>query len=132
MDVIIEIVNYTQRQQLEEKLRKIGFTNDVESGIVCRFKIQGIIVDIMPTDDPSIGFSNKWYPAGFEHAVTYHFEEGEPARILTAPYFIATKLEAFKSRGKMMAGVVMILKISCSYWKTENRSGKNLKIVTRQ
>jgi predicted nucleotidyltransferase len=100
VDVIIEIVNYTQRQQLEEKLRKIGFANDIESGIVCRFKIQGIIVDIMPTDDPSIGFNNKWYPAGFEHAVTHHFEEGGTVRILTAPYFIATKLEAFKSRGK--------------------------------
>lgn len=54
----------------------------------------------MPTDDPSIGFSNKWYPAGFEHAVTHRFEEGGPVRILAAPYFIATKLEAFKSRGK--------------------------------
>lgn len=27
VDVIIEIVNYTQRQQLEEKLRKIAYIN---------------------------------------------------------------------------------------------------------
>ncbi|NGM61097.1 nucleotidyl transferase AbiEii/AbiGii toxin family protein [Sphingobacterium sp. SGG-5] len=33
IDVIVEILNYTQRQQLEERLREIGFTNDVERGI---------------------------------------------------------------------------------------------------
>lgn len=59
VDVIIEILNYRERAELEEKLRMIGFQNDIDSGIVCRFKIQGIIVDIIPTNDPSIGFSNK-------------------------------------------------------------------------
>lgn len=62
VDVIVEILNYTERGQLEEKLRAIGFTHDTESGIICRFRIQGIVVDIMPTDDPSIGFKNIWYP----------------------------------------------------------------------
>ena len=99
IDVIVEILNYKQRQQLEERLREIGFTNDVESGVICRFKIKGIIVDIMPTDDPSIGFSNKWYPKGYEHAENYTLDDGQTIRILTAPYFLATKLEAFKGRG---------------------------------
>lgn len=99
IDVIVEILNYKQRQQLEERLREIGFTNDVESGVICRFKIKGIIVDIMPTDDPSIGFSNKWYPKGYEHAENYTLDDGQTIRILAAPYFLATKLEAFKGRG---------------------------------
>lgn len=99
IDVIIEILNYKQRQELEDKLREIGFTNDVESGIICRFKIEGIIVDVMPTNDPSIGFNNIWYPGGFEHAQNLAISAGENIRILPAPYFIATKLEAFKSRG---------------------------------
>jgi predicted nucleotidyltransferase len=99
IDVIIEILNYKQRQQLEERLREIGFSNDVESGVICRFKIKGIVVDIMPTDDPSIGFNNKWYPKGYEHAEIYTLDDGQTIRILTAPYFLATKLEAFKGRG---------------------------------
>ncbi len=99
IDVIIEILNYKQRQQLEERLREIGFSNDIESGVICRFKIRGILVDIMPTDDPSIGFKNKWYPKGYEHAIIYTLNDGQKIRILTAPYFIATKLEAFKGRG---------------------------------
>ncbi|QIH36772.1 nucleotidyl transferase AbiEii/AbiGii toxin family protein [Sphingobacterium sp. DR205] len=89
----------TERQQLEERLREIGFTNDVESGVICRFKVEGIIVDIMPTDDPSIGFNNKWYPKGYEYAENYLLDDGQTIRILTAPYLLATKLEAFKGRG---------------------------------
>ncbi len=99
IDVIIEILSYKQRQQLEEHLRKIGFTNDVESGVICRFRIKGILVDIMPTNDPSIGFNNIWYPNGYKYAQAYELYSGESIKILTAPYFIATKLEAFKGRG---------------------------------
>ena len=73
--MIIEILNYSHRAVLEEKLRSIGFNHDVESGIVCRYKIRGIIVDIMPTDDSSIGFSNRWYPEGFEKAAVYEIDK---------------------------------------------------------
>ena len=100
VDVIIEIVNYAGRTALEEKLRAIGFTHDIESGVICRYHIQGIIVDIMPTDDPSIGFTNRWYPEGFAQAVNYDIDEQCTVSILSAPYFVATKLEAFKNRGK--------------------------------
>lgn len=99
VDVIIEILSYSDRQRLEEKLREIGFTHDVESGVICRFKINGIIVDIMPTDDSSIGFKNKWYPEGFKKAINFEIEEDNIAKILSPEYFIATKMEAFKSRG---------------------------------
>src|SRR5690606_5409755 len=100
IDVIVEVLNYKQRQQLEERLREIGFTNDMESGVICRFKIKGIIVDIMPTDDPSIGFSNKWYPKGYEHAENYTLDDGQTIRILTTPYLSATKQQAFTGRGR--------------------------------
>ena len=71
VDVIIEILNYNNRAELEEKLRCIGFSHDIESGVICRYKIQGIIVDIMPTNDLSIGFNNKWYPEGFAEAIDH-------------------------------------------------------------
>ena len=99
VDVIIEILNYTDRAELEEKLRSIGFSHDIESGVVCRYRIQGIIVDIMPTNDNSIGFSNRWYPEGFRQAVNYKIDDMCTVKILSAPYFIATKMEAFKDRG---------------------------------
>jgi predicted nucleotidyltransferase len=100
VDVIVEIINYQGRAELEEKLRSLGFAHDIESSIVCRYKIEGIVVDIMPTDDPSIGFNTKWYPEGFQQAIDYAIDADNTVKILTAPYFIATKLEAFNDRGK--------------------------------
>lgn len=99
VDVLIELLNYTDRAQLEEKLRFLGFDHDKESGIVCRYIIQGITVDIMPTTPEPSGFSNRWYPEGFKNAVAVHVDENTSIKILSAPYFIATKLEAFKGRG---------------------------------
>ncbi len=100
VDVIIEVLNYSGRVELEEQLRTMGFAHDIISGVVCRYSIQGITVDIMPTNDASIGFSNIWYPEGYSNAVNYRIDDRCTVKILSAPYFIATKLEAFKSRGK--------------------------------
>lgn len=48
VDIIVEIFSYLERQALEGKLRSYGFVHDVQSGIICRYQVQGIIVDIMP------------------------------------------------------------------------------------
>jgi len=99
VDVLIELWTHRGYAELEEKLRSIGFTNDQESGIICRFTIQGITVDVMPTEENVLGFSNKWYPDGYKNAIDYKIDD-HVVKIFSAPYFIASKLEAFKSRGK--------------------------------
>jgi predicted nucleotidyltransferase len=99
VDVLIELWTRKSYAELEEKLREIGFANDQESGIICRFKIQGITVDIMPTGENVLSFSNKWYPDGYKNAIDYKIDE-HLVKIFSAPYFIASKLEAFKNRGK--------------------------------
>lgn len=100
VDVIIDILSYSHRVKVEDKLRAIGFQNDIVSGIVCRYKIEGLVVDIMPTNDPSIGFHNIWYREAFNNAITTTLDERTNIKIPTAPHFIATKFEAFKSRGQ--------------------------------
>lgn len=134
IDVIIEILNYSERAALEEKLRSIGFSHDIESGIVCRYRIQGIIVDIMPTDDPSIGFSNRWYPEGFEKAMVYEIDERNKVNILSSPYFIATKLEAHKGRGQEdgrtsqdFEDIVFVLENREVIWDEMNNADEALK-----
>lgn len=138
VDVIIEVLNYQSRTELEAKLRSIGFSHDTESGIVCRYHIQGIIVDIMPTNDPSIGFSNKWYPEGFNEAINYEIDERCTVKILSAPYFIATKLEAFKDRGKNYGrtskdfeDIVYVLENRQGIWEEMNNAGEDVKDYLR-
>jgi predicted nucleotidyltransferase len=134
VDVIIEILNYSARIELEEKLREIGFLNDIKSGIVCRYQYQNIVVDIMPTNDPSIGFTNLWYPDGYTHAIEYLIDERTNINILSPPYFIATKLEAFKGRGKNdgrtskdFEDIVYVLENRSSIWMEMNSCEINLK-----
>lgn len=134
IDVIIEILNYFDWGQLEERLRSLGFSNDIESGIVCRYIIQGIVVDIMPTNDPSIGFKNIWYPDGFAEAIGYQIDERNTIKILSAPYFIATKLEAHKGRGKNdgrssqdFEDIVYVLENRGTIWEEMNNASSPVK-----
>jgi predicted nucleotidyltransferase len=98
VDVVVELASYSGYAELDEKLRSVGFVNDMESGVICRYKIQGIIVDIMPTDASVIGFSNIWYVDGFKNAINIKIDDCN-IKIFSLPYFIASKIEAFKGRG---------------------------------
>src|SRR5690349_1204821 len=96
VDVLIELwsCNYSE---IEEQLRQMGFVNDTESKLICRYKIHGITVDIMPTGENVLGFSNRWYPEGFKRAIDVSITDGCTVKIFSSPFFIASKLEAFTS-----------------------------------
>lgn len=99
VDVVIEILSYGGYAVIEDRLREIGFENDQESGIICRYKIQGIIVDIMPTDESVLNFNNKWYPDGYKNAIEFTLDDGTAIFIFSLPYFLASKWDAHKDRG---------------------------------
>lgn len=99
VDVVIEIWQYGNYAALEEQLRRMGFENDKESGVICRFKYGHTIVDVMPTEGKVLGFSNRWYPAGFKSAIAHTLDPQHTIRIFSPPYFLAAKLDAFIDRG---------------------------------
>lgn len=134
IDVIIEILNYGERAKLEDQLRALGFHHDVESGIICRYRHQGFIVDIMPTDDDSIGFKNIWYPLAFETAVYVLLDEHTTLKIPNAPCYLATKFEAFKTRGQYdgyishdFEDIVFVLQTRSTIWNEMNDTSEELK-----
>jgi hypothetical protein len=57
------------------------------------------MLDLMPIDSSILGFINIWYGPAFENARRTRIGEAE-VRLITALYFVATKLEAFHGRGK--------------------------------
>lgn len=99
IDLVIVVSTYAEYERLEVRLRELGFHHSPEDNIMCRYRYHGVMVDIMPTDVPAIGPTNKWYVPGMEHAIDHALPNGSLIKLLTAPYFLATKLEAFKSRG---------------------------------
>jgi hypothetical protein len=53
----------------------------------------------MPTAQEVLGFSNRWYAEAIREAQAVVLDGGINVRVVTPPFFLATKLEAFYGRG---------------------------------
>jgi hypothetical protein len=91
------VANYTE---LEEKLRAKGLLNVVDpTAPICRWRVQDVLVDIMPTLSEILGFSNRWYRAAVETGIPRKLPSGLVIQLVRPEYFVATKIEAFLGRG---------------------------------
>jgi hypothetical protein len=99
VDAIVDVTSYSKYAALADRLRAIGLVEDTTEGApLCRWRHEGLIVDVMPTDATVLGFSNRWYPDAIATATIIDVA-GHRVRIVTPALFIATKLEAFRGRG---------------------------------
>ncbi|MFI3262740.1 MAG: hypothetical protein R3Y26_07510 [Rikenellaceae bacterium] len=100
IDCVIEISSRLKYYELEERLRAKKFNNDTSYGApVCRWRYEGIVIDVMPIDDDILGFSNQWYKGGVEYKRQAILPDGTNIYIFTAPYYLGAKFEAVISRG---------------------------------
>jgi hypothetical protein len=99
VDVIAEIVTYTDYIAFSERLREAHFTEDQE--LTCRWHSGALTLDVLALSKEVLGFTNIWYEPALHHASPLTLPEGPSIRVITAPYFLATKMEAFRGRGKM-------------------------------
>lgn len=98
VDCVIDIDSYNELQSFERSLRLQHFVNDTESGVICRWRYKGEIVDIMPSDKNILGFTNQWYKPGIQQKIQYVINTNVSLNILPVLYYIATKIEAIKGR----------------------------------
>lgn len=99
-DVICEVTGRVAYHRLSERLRGLGFNEDMSPGSpLCRWRSGADILDVMPTDESILGFCNAWYSYGIRTARQREIAPGLRIHLLTAPVFIATKLEAYEGRG---------------------------------
>jgi hypothetical protein len=69
VDVIMEVLSGMDYYRLEDSLRERGFTQSIDSEHpVCRWTFHEVIVDIMPTDEKILGFSNRWYSQAIQQS----------------------------------------------------------------
>ena len=54
----------------------------------------------MPTKASILGFENQWQAEGYVHAVEVELPAGRSIRAIPPHFLLATKLEAFRGRGK--------------------------------
>lgn len=92
--------NYSEFVEMQKRLAELHFYPDPEGQSICSYKYKQIAIDIMPSEDTAIGMSNTWYKPGFAHLQQLTLRNELKINLLPAPYFLATKFEAFKDRGK--------------------------------
>jgi predicted nucleotidyltransferase len=101
VDAIAEIISYAEFEAFSQRLQHLGFAVDHSEGApICRWAHGDFRLDVMPIDEKILGFSNRWYKPAMETAQTVRLANDLPIRVVTAPLFLGTKLEAFKGRGK--------------------------------
>jgi len=101
VDVIVEVATLTRYHWISDQLRQLGFIEDTsEDAPICRWKADDVILDVMPTDPKILGFGNQWFTPAYKASEWIVLPSGKQLRLLPAPYFLATKLEAFACRGK--------------------------------
>ena len=99
VNMIVDASNRSSFHTIEEALRTAGFRQvlDDEPPVICRWRVNSVIVDLMPCDESILGFSNKWYKEAVKNFTVVNLA-GTDVKIVSAPYFIATKIEAFLGR----------------------------------
>jgi len=120
VDVITDVASRLEYAAREDTLRKLGLHHNMD-GATCSFHFHDadlgdILLDFMPTEEKVLQLRSQWYKPAFLNAISIELGGGIAARIITAPYFLATKLEAFADRGKDdfygssdMSDIVLIL-----------------------
>lgn len=100
-DAIVDVKDYSEFHAFEMAVQKLGFERDTKDRVNCRWRAENIVVDIMPGNKITGYVTNKWYQAAMDHAVTLQLSTGKTVRIISPIFLMATKLEAFISRGKL-------------------------------
>ena len=100
VDIVAEVLALSAYHRIEKALRERGFTQDISADApICRWQVEGVTVDVMPTLEEILGFANRWYPLCVLTAEPLELPNGVAIRVIQAPVFIGTKLEAFHGRG---------------------------------
>lgn len=87
--------------ELSARLRTLGFREDRREGApLCRWLFDDLVIDVMPAIERVLGFTNRWYREAKKQSEERELPGGVRIRAVTSPLFLATKIEAFRSRGR--------------------------------
>lgn len=98
VDLLAEVTPLSNYYRLCDRLRELGFKESSDE-IICRWIKDGLIVDIMSTDEKVLGFTNRWYELAASMPLTSRLPSGIEIQHISAPLLIATKIESFYGRG---------------------------------
>lgn len=101
VDCIVDVTILGAYYAFVERLRVLGFGACTDEGApLCRLVVSGIRVDVMGSAETALGPTNRWYAEAIAGAQTHAVAPDLEVLAISPLYFVATKLEAFHSRGR--------------------------------
>jgi hypothetical protein len=55
---------------------------------------------LLPLSKEVLGYTNRWYEGALKNATSVTLSSGARIRVISAPFFLGTKIEAFRGRGR--------------------------------
>lgn len=100
VDVVAQVATIAEYHCVESMLTSRGFKHDTSPDApICRWLSGALTLDLMPSQPGVLSFHNRWYPLAVSTANPMMLPSGRSMKLIAAPVFVATKLEAFKGRG---------------------------------
>lgn len=101
VDLLVNAKNLAEYQtRIRNQLIELGLKESVEPGDpICAWRLDGLRVDVMPSNTNILGFANTWSESAVATAKSVIIGD-IVIRVIDSPHFVATKLEAFNSRGR--------------------------------
>lgn len=96
VDVLVFASSYGQWNERVETFLRKGFRHASDSQVQSRLVLDDLKVDVMATPFRELGF-NPWYEGAFAARVR---DPSTGLQVIPPLWFLATKLEAWKSRGR--------------------------------
>jgi predicted nucleotidyltransferase len=97
VDLVVEIISFGELEDFREALGRQGFFQSMEDNVICRFHWEELMIDVMSTQAVGWAPANRWFEIGFKNAHSVSVD-GIEIRIMPLPIYLATKLDAFRSR----------------------------------
>ena len=98
IDISINIASLSHLEEIRKILVKKGFRQTADLDVICRFKYDDILLDVMGTKAVGWAPANPWFHSGFDQRETIEID-GYQVQIMPLPYFLASKFAAHNDRG---------------------------------
>lgn len=99
IDIMTAVRSRKDFHASERALEKLGFKHDLREGApICRWVYADMTVDVLPIQEDVLGWNSRLFPEALDAAVPLS-RGGRTFKVVSAPYFVALKLEAFEQRG---------------------------------
>ncbi|NDP27801.1 MAG: hypothetical protein GZ087_10305 [Flavobacterium sp.] len=98
VDISIKVASFVELENIREQLTTKGFVQSSDLEVICRFKFEDILVDVMATKPIAWAPANPWFAKGFEKLEKIKVNN-TTIQIMPLTFFLASKFTAFHDRG---------------------------------